>query len=932
MATIYSYPRVENLTGDDVLLLSDSTEEQRTLSVSIGQVTDYVSGFIQLGNNPSAINFVSELQDYITIENNTLTISGYATDSSVNTVANSVVQLGITTTANLNAATAALNTSLTADYTSYVGTQLTSYSTSAITTQEIATATADLASASSVTELETQFVFTNGSITGTSGALSTEIAAASAGTSQAFATRVTNLEAMFTLNNANPQAPTGLSSANIQAIQTVIAGDGYAFSSTVNTLTNSVNNNTSEITATNTAVTNETNARVTADQVLTTNVAGNTTNISTNATAISNEESARISADQVLTTNVAGNAASITNNATAVSNETSARISADQTLTTNVASNTSLISTNATAISTETSTRASAITALTSTVNGNAASITTNASTIADVDGNVSGSYGVTVDANGSIAGLQLLTDGSASSIKFAADQFKFTNGAGTLTPFSIDAVNSKINLTGDVVFTSSSIPAFDQDVQDYIDTVGEIFTSTTTISGGQITTGVIKNSTFSGNSNWNTFSTSGTGINLDLGAINAEKFFIAPDGTSSFTGSHAGGTLGGWEISPSRIYKESAQGAIGLNSSRSALEIYDTNDAIVVDVNNNSSLSNITGTTIAGTNSITGTTINTFTNTNVPITSQNSSILESQSTDPAFSSGQIDFAASSVNGETVRVTASLTSKTLISTTVSYSGQWDVRFRGTLQMNVYNASTNAIVASTQRSYDETKLYTSGNTPSLTITDTFSASFTSNTNNYYVKFYVTNADATFNGQVVQASANFSGSFLTPSVSSSNVTLVADANKTEIAPGGFQVVKSASQYFRADRNGSSWITSSGSWLHHGTITQTSDINQKYNIKPIDFDLNLLDTINGYTYSQLLNPINKLENLKSEDIHTIETAGLMAQEVEKILPSAVTTTENGTKALDYSATVGLLLSIVKKLNNKIDTLSAEVESLKQ
>jgi len=863
MATIYSYPRVENLTGDDVLLLSDSTEEQRTLSVSIGQVTDYVSGFIQLGNNPSAINFVSELQDYITIENNTLTISGYATDSSVNTVANSVVQLGITTTANLNAATAALNTSLTADYTSYVGTQLTSYSTSTITTQEIATATADLASASSVTELETQFVFTNGSITGTSGALSTEIAAASAGTSQAFATRVTNLEAMFTLNNANPQAPTGLSSANIQAIQTVIAGDGYAFSSTVNTLTNSVNNNTSEITATNTAVTNETNARVTADQVLTTNVAGNTTNISTNATAIS----------------------------------------------------------------TETSARASAITALTSTVDGNAASITTNASTIADVDGNVSGSYGVTVDANGSIAGLQLLTDGSASSIKFAADQFKFTNGAGTLTPFSIDTVNSKINLTGDVVFTSSSIPAFDQDVQDYIDTVGEIFTSTTTISGGQITTGVIKNSTFSGNSNWNTFSTSGTGINLDLGAINAEKFFIAPDGTSSFTGSHAGGTLGGWEISPSRIYKESAQGAIGLNSNRSALEIYDANDAIVVDINNNSSLSNITGTTITGTNSITGTTINTFANT-----SSTPSIVESQSTDPAFSSGQIDFAASAVNGETVRVTASLTSKTLISTTVTYSNQWSVTLRGTLQMNVYNASTNAVVASAQRSYNELNSYVSGNTPSLTITDTFSASFASSTNNYYVKFFVTNADATFSGIPAQTDVTFNGSFLTPAVASSNVTLVADANKTEIAPGGFQVVKSSTEYFRADRNGSSWLDSSGVWYHNGSIVQSSDINQKYNIKPIDFNLDLLDTINGYTYSQLLNPVNELENLKSENIHTTESAGLMAQEIEKILPSAVTTTENGTKALDYSATVGLLLSIVKKLNNKIDTLSAEVESLKK
>ena len=900
MATIYSYPRVENLAGDDVLLLSDSTEEQRTLSVSIGQVTDYVSGFIQLGNNPSAIDFVSELQDYITIENNTLTISGYATDSSVDTVANSVVQLGITTTANLNAATAALNTSLTADYTSYVGTQLTSYSTSTITTQEIATATADLASASSVTELETQFVFTNGSITGTSGALSTEIAAASAGTSQAFATRVTNLEAMFTLNNADPQAPIGLSSANIQAIQTVIASDGYAFSSAVDTLEATVESNTA--------------------------------NITTNDTAIATEESARISAIANLQTDVDGNTASITTNTTAISNEESARISAIANLQTDVDGNTASITTNTNLISTETSARTAAITTLTSDINGNEANITTNASTIADIDGNVSGSYGVTVDANGSIAGLQLLTDGTTSSIKFAADQFKFTNGAGTLTPFSIDAVNSKINLTGDVVFTTSSIPAFDQDVQDYIDTVGEIFTSTTTISGGQITTGVIKNSTFSGNSNWNTFSTSGTGINLDLGAINAEKFFIAPDGTSSFTGSHAGGTLGGWEISPSRIYKESAQGAIGLNSSRSALEIYDTNDAIVVDVNNNSSLSNITGTTISGTNSITGTTFKTFTNTNVPITSQNPTILESQSQIPAFSSGQIDFAASAVNGETVRVTADLASKTLISTTVSYSGQWSVRLKATLTMNVYNPSNNFAIASMQRSYDETKLYTSGNTPSLTITDTFSAPFTSNINSYYVKFTVTNASAEFIGQPAQTDADFSGTFSTPSVSSSNVTLVADANKTEIAPGGFQVVKSASQYFRADRNGSSWLDSSGVWYHNGSIVQSSDINQKYNIKPIDFNLDLLDTINGYTYSQLLNPVNELENLKSEDIHTTESAGLMAQEIEKILPSAVTTTENGTKALDYSATVGLLLSIVKKLNNKIDTLSAEVESLKQ
>ena len=49
----------------------------------------------------------------------------------------------------------------------------------------------------------------------------------------------------------------------------------------------------------------------------------------------------------------------------------------------------------------------------------------------------------------------------------------------------------------------------------------------TTTIDGGRITTGVIKNSTFSGDSNWDTYSSAGMGINLDNGAINAESFYI---------------------------------------------------------------------------------------------------------------------------------------------------------------------------------------------------------------------------------------------------------------------------------------------------------------------------------------------------------------------------------------------------------------------
>lgn len=214
---------------------------------------------------------------------------------------------------------------------------------------------------------------------------------------------------------------------------------------------------------------------------------------------------------------------------------------------------------------------AQSVTDLTTTVGGNTTSISTNATSITDIEGNVSGSYGVTVDANGSIAGLQLLSDGTTSSMKFAADQFKFTNGSGTLTPFSIDTVNNKINLTGDVVFSSGGSYG-DSDVQSYIDTVGEIFTSTTTISGGQIETGLIKNSTYPHSAGHSGYATTGMAIDLDNGSIHAEEFFVDSDGSSSFSGSHTAGSVGSWVVDSSGSLQSSASNpAIVLSPSSSA-------------------------------------------------------------------------------------------------------------------------------------------------------------------------------------------------------------------------------------------------------------------------------------------------------------------------------------------------------------------------
>jgi hypothetical protein len=75
--------------------------------------------------------------------------------------------------------------------------------------------------------------------------------------------------------------------------------------------------------------------------------------------------------------------------------------------------------------------------------------------------------------------------------------------------------------------------------------------TTSTTIDGGKITTGTIKNGNFPADhtASWNTYSSAGMGINLDLGAINAKNFYIDPAGNAKFKGDidvTSGATVGG--------------------------------------------------------------------------------------------------------------------------------------------------------------------------------------------------------------------------------------------------------------------------------------------------------------------------------------------------------------------------------------------------
>ena len=101
-------------------------------------------------------------------------------------------------------------------------------------------------------------------------------------------------------------------------------------------------------------------------------------------------------------------------------------------------------------------------------------------------------------------------------------------------------------------------------------------------------------------------------------------------------------------------------------------------------------------------------------------------------------------------------------------------------------------------------------------------------------------------------------------------------------------------------------------SGQIYATSNITANSDLTLKKNLKLVENPIDKLNQLNGYLYQW-----------KENDEYQY---GVIAQEVEKILPHAVSTGKDGIKGVAYNQIIPVLIEAVKELNAEVKLLKAK------
>lgn len=132
-----------------------------------------------------------------------------------------------------------------------------------------------------------------------------------------------------------------------------------------------------------------------------------------------------------------------------------------------------------------------------------------------------------------------------------------------------------------------------------------------------------------------------------------------------------------------------------------------------------------------------------------------------------------------------------------------------------------------------------------------------------------------------------------------------------NPTDIANTAFVGINNGNPVHALDVNGN---------VRGSSIIALSDLRLKENIKPLENSLDKILAMQGVSYNLI------------DDENKVTQVGVVAQEIEKVLPEVVVTDADDMKSVAYGNITAVLIEAVKELQQQVNDLKATVEELKK
>ena len=393
------------------------------------------------------------------------------------------------------------------------------------------------------------------------------------------------------------------------------------------------------------------------------------------------------------------------------------------------------------------------------------------------------------------------------------------------------------------------------------------------------------------------------TGGTFSIGS----NFSLGSDGTLNSTNGNfngtitaVAGTIGGWNLDTNRIY---VPGAISFNSSTKAITIYDTTGTPATIMNQNSSFSPLGGTYANPSSGTPASVSSTTTAASSPTTYTRGggAIVTNALVTTAGHSYKFTMTEPGAGSGGATAITITTGGTIYYINVSY--YYYLR-------NSTTGQTVGVMSDGASGY--------GNVRTATW----------NSSNLTINGQVTIAGDGTSWDLYQTAAwSYSG---TSSATGGNIYFPAFtwlatelSSFTEIIAGGIQTGYDTTHYVKLNKLGSGtggnvMLEVGGEISATGNITaySASDKKLKENIIPIQNAIDKLNKLNGVEFDWK----SGFEKIHSGEGHDV---GVIAQEIEEVLPEVVTTRENGYKAVKYEKIVPLLIQAIKELSFEIQEL---------